>query len=146
MKSVREYYEKLGEEYVRVLDDMLVLDALIFNTDRHFGNFGFLVDNATNKIVSPAPLFDHGNSLFNYAGRDDMTSDNALKAYADTLLPCVYDDFVGTAKKVLSPENKAGLRHLLDFKFKKHSRYNLPDIRLRLIEKQVQRRAKELLE
>lgn len=146
MKTVREYYEKLGAEYVRALDDMLVLDALIFNTDRHFGNFGFLVDNATNKIVSPAPLFDHGNSLFNYAGRDDMTSDKALKAYADTLLPCVYDDFVGTAKKVLSPANKDGLRRLLDFKFKKHSRYNLPDIRLRLIEKQVQRRAKELLE
>lgn len=146
MKAVRKYYEELGAEYVRALNDMLVLDALIFNTDRHFGNFGFLVDNITNKIVSPAPLFDHGNSLFNFAGRDDMASDNALKAYADTLPPCVYDDFVGTAKKVLSPANKNGLRHLLDFKFRKHSRYNLPDIRLRLIEKQVQCRAKELLE
>ena len=55
------------------MDDMLILDALIFNTDRHFGNFGFLVDNKTNQIVAPAPLFDHGNSLFNYAGSDDVS-------------------------------------------------------------------------
>ncbi len=145
MKAVREYYEKLGKEFVKALDDMLILDALIFNTDRHFGNFGFLVDNKTNKIVAPAPLFDHGNTLFNYACKDDLSSEKALKTYADTLLPCVYGDFVTTAKQVLTPTHKEGLRHLLTFQFKKHSRYNLPDSRLKLIEKQIQQRARELL-
>ena len=146
MKAVREYYETLGADFVKALDDMIVLDALIFNTDRHFGNFGFLVDNKTNKITAPAPLFDHGNALFNFAGRDDLSSDEALKRYADTLLPCVYDDFVASAKKVLTSAHKEGLRHLLNFKFKKHSRYNLPADRLKLIEKQIQRKAKELLD
>lgn len=146
MKAVREYYESLGADFVKALDDMIVLDALIFNTDRHFGNFGFLVDNKTNKITAPAPLFDHGNALFNFAGRDDLSSAEALKRYADTLLPCVYDDFVASAKKVLTSTHKEGLRHLLNFKFKKHSRYNLPADRLKLIEKQIQRRAKELLD
>lgn len=146
MKAVREYYESLGADFVKALDDMIVLDALIFNTDRHFGNFGFLIDNKTNKISVPAPLFDHGNALFNFAGRDDLSSNEALKRYADTLLPCVYDDFVASAKKVLTPAHKEGLRHLLNFKFKKHSRYNLPADRLKLIEKQIQRRATELLD
>lgn len=146
MKAVREYYESLGDDFVKALDDMIVLDALIFNTDRHFGNFGFLIDNKANKIAAPAPLFDHGNALFNFAGRDDLSSDKALKRYADTLLPCVYDDFVASAKKVLTPAHKEGLRHLLKFKFKKHPRYNLPADRLKLIEKQIQRRAKELLD
>ncbi len=145
MKAVRGYYETLGPEFVKALDDMLVLDALIFNTDRHFGNFGFLVDNKTNTIAAPAPLFDHGNSLFNYAGWDDLVSDKAMEAYAETLLPCVYDDFVSAAKKVLTPAHREGLRHLLTFRFKKHSRYNLPDSRLKLIEKQIQQRARELL-
>ena len=45
------------------LEDMLVFDAIICNTDRHYGNFGVLVDNKTNAIAAPAPLFDHGNSL-----------------------------------------------------------------------------------
>lgn len=76
-----------------------MLDAVICNTDRHFGNFGFLIENSTNRIIAPAPLFDHGNSLFNFAGADDLESDGALTAYADTLVPCVYDDFIGTAKK-----------------------------------------------
>ena len=71
MKAVREYYENLGSEYVDALNDMIVLDAVIYNTDRHFGNFGVLVDSKTNKIIAPAPLFDHGNSLFNLAGEEN---------------------------------------------------------------------------
>lgn len=145
MGSVREYCKNLGEEYVNALDDMLVLDAVICNTDRHFGNFGFLVDNRTNKIAGPAPLFDHGNSLFNYAGHDDLESIENLSAYADTLFPCVYDDFIGTAKAVLTSEYREKLRHLLNFRFKKHSRYNLPADRLRVIEKMIQKRAQMLL-
>ena len=125
---------------------MLVLDAIIMNTDRHFGNFGFIVDNKTNKIVAPAPLFDHGNALFNFAGRDDLESEKALNEYANTLVPCVYDDFIGTAKKVLTQKHREGLRKLLEFKFKKNSRYNLPDKRLKMLEKMIQTRAKSLLE
>ena len=146
MAAVREYYKSLGAEYEKALDDMLVLDAVIMNTDRHFGNFGFMVDNMTNKIVAPAPLFDHGNSLLNFAAADDMESDERLQSYADTLLPCVYDDFIGTAHDVLTAEHKEGLRKLLNFKFKKHSAYNLPPKRLKMIERQIQKRAKILLE
>ena len=146
MKAVREYYEKIGQTFVDALNDMLVLDAIIMNTDRHFGNFGFIVDNKTNKIVAPAPLFDHGNALLNFAGRDDLESEKALREYADTLVPCVYDDFIGTAKKVLTNEHREGLRKLLEFKFKKNSRYNLPDNRLKMLEKMIQTRAKVLLE
>lgn len=146
MSAVRAYYEKLGKKYVAALNDMLVLDALIYNTDRHYGNFGFLVDNKTNKIAAPAPLFDHGNSLFNFAGRDDLESYEQFSQYADTLLPCVYDDYVGEAKAVLTKEHKDKLRGLLNFKFKKHPRYNLPDERLKYLEKKVQERARLLLE
>lgn len=145
MEAVTSYYEKMGAAYAKALADMLVLDAIICNTDRHFGNFGFLVDNRTNEIVAPAPLFDHGNSLFNFAGKDDLASDAALTAYAQTLMPCLYDDFIGTAKAVLTPEHREGLRHLLNFRFKRHSHYNLPEERLDLLEKQVQKRARELL-
>lgn len=146
METVREYYQSLGKEYIDALNAMLVFDAVIFNTDRHFGNFGFMVDNKTNKIAAPAPLFDHGNALFNYAGRDDLETFVALEAYAATLMPCTYDDFTGTAKKALTPELREGLRHLLDFKFKKHPRYNLPDKRLKLLEQFVQKQARVLLE
>ncbi len=146
MDAVKAYYESLGAEFMAALHEMLVFDAVICNVDRHFGNFGVMVDNRTNTVVSPAPLFDHGNSLFNFAGMDVWTSDAALEEYIETLAPSVYDDFLGTASAVLTPELREKLRHLLTFRFKKHSRYNLPEKRLRMIEKQVQKRARILLD
>jgi hypothetical protein len=146
MNAVAAYYQSLGEEYLSALHDMLVFDAVVCNTDRHFGNFGFLVDNETNKIVDPAPLFDHGNALFNFAGRDALASEDGLKEYAATQMPCVYDDFFETAKKVMTEKHREALRHLLTFRFKRHSRYNLPPERLKLLEKMVQSRARQLLE
>lgn len=146
LAAVRAYYEKLGAEYVTSLDDMLILDAVICNTDRHYGNFGLLIDNQSNQIVAPAPLFDHGNSLFNFAVGGDMLDSDSLAAYADSLVPAVYDDFIGTAKKVLTKRHRDALRGLLKFRFKRHPRYNLPDQRLKLVEKEIQRRVRLLLD
>ena len=146
MDAVKAYYESLGAEFMAALHEMLVFDAVICNVDCHFGNFGVMVDNRTNTVVSPAPLFDHGNSLYNFAGIDAWSSDAALEDYIETLTPSVYDDFLGTASAVLTPELREKLRHLLTFRFKKHSRYNLPEKRLRMIEKQVQKRARVLLD
>lgn len=94
----------------------------------------------------PLPYLTHGNSLFNFAGADAWADEAALGEYIETLYPSVYDDFLGTAKDALTPELREKLRHLLNFKFKKHSRYNLPENRLRMVERQVQRRAQKLLE
>ena len=145
MKAVRSYCESLGQQFIDTLDDMILLDAVICNTDRHFGNFGFLIDNHTNRIAAPAPLFDHGNSLFNLAGRTAWENDSTLDEYVSTLMPCMYDDFIEEAKAVLTPERKEKLRHLLNFRFVRHSRYNLASKRLTMIEKQVQTRAQVLL-
>ena len=146
MKAVQKYYEQLGPEFEDALRDMILFDTVICNTDRHFGNFGFLVDNRANKIVAPAQLFDHGNSLFNLAGMDTWEDDSALQMYIDTLVPSVYDGFIETAKNMMTGAQKEKLRHLVDFKFKKHRRYNLPAQRLRMIEEQIQKRVRELLD
>ena len=74
MQAVIDYYGTLDSKYRDMLEDMFVFDAVIANTDRHFGNFGFLVDAATNTLKAPAPLFDHGNSLFNFASPIEMES------------------------------------------------------------------------
>lgn len=146
MQAVKAYYNKLGAEYEKALNDMLVFDALIFNTDRHYGNFGFLIDSRTNKIIAPAPLFDHGNSLFNFVGADALKSKDSILKYAKAQMPCVYDDYVAEAKKVLTHEQRSAVRKLLDFKLPRHSRYNLSKERLSLIEYAVSQRAAELLE
>jgi len=143
--AVKAFYEELGPEYLQALRDMVVFDAVIYNTDRHFGNFGFLIDNAANKIVAPAPLFDHGNSLFNFAGAEFMSSPEKLQEYADTLLPRAYEDYVDMARSMMSDRNREQLRHLLTFRFKRHSHYNLPETWLRLIGEETLERARMLL-
>lgn len=146
MQAVKAYYKELGPEFEKALNDMFIFDALIFNTDRHYGNFGFLIDSHTNSIIAPAPLFDHGNSLFNFAGVDALKSKESFLKYAKTQMPCVYDDYVAEAKKVLTHDWRNAIRKLLDFKLPKHSRYNLGKERLSLIEYAVSQRASELLE
>ena len=143
--AVFDYYQQLGEAFVQALRDMLVFDAVVCNTDRHFGNFGLMIDNATNTIARPAPLFDHGNSLFNFAGKEYLQNVELLQQYANTLAPCTYGDFIETAGKYMNGKNHDQLRRLLTFHFKRHSRYNLPSDSLRLIEEQVQKRARTLL-
>ena len=49
---------------------MNILDYLIGNTDRHRGNWGFLVDNRTNKPVRLYDLMDFNKAFQAYEGID----------------------------------------------------------------------------
>lgn len=146
MRAVREYYSSLGTEFTSALNEMIVFDALICNTDRHYGNFGVLVDSHTNKIVAPAPLFDHGNSLFNLAGEENWTNKNVLQEYVKTLFPCVYEDFITEAKAVMDERIREKVRKILTVEVKKSGRYNYSDKKLKLMSEIVRERAKILLE
>ena len=56
--------EELGLPNVsRSLDQMIVLDYLIANEDRHFNNFGLLRNPDTLEWLGPAPIYDSGSSL-----------------------------------------------------------------------------------
>lgn len=46
------------------MDYQIMTDFIISNSDRHFFNFGVLRDTDTMKLISPAPIFDSGNSMF----------------------------------------------------------------------------------
>ena len=66
----RNCCEKLGVPNVaHALDQMLVLDYLIANEDRHFNNFGLLRNPDTLEWLGPAPIYDSGSCL----GYDKLT-------------------------------------------------------------------------
>lgn len=50
--------------YEQELGKMLVVDALVANQDRHFGNFGLIRNVDTLRYESGAPIFDCGTSLW----------------------------------------------------------------------------------
>ena len=142
INAVLEYYKNLGEEFYSELITMFLFDAIIFNTDRHLGNFGFIIDNNTNEIVRTAPIFDNGLSLFCYSMDETFEE---MSNYSKTRTPALYDNYIDILNGQLTSKNKEQLRNLIGFKFRAHPRYNLDKKRLKLIEKAITERVAELL-
>lgn len=143
LKACLEYYKKLGTEYFEQIKSMLVFDAVIYNEDRHFGNFGVLRDNRSGKITASAPIFDNGLSLFNFATKEDFEN---LDSYAKTRSTPYGVSFEDVCAEVMGKTQTAQLRRLIDFKFKRHSSINLPEWRIEALEQHIQKRVVQLLD
>jgi hypothetical protein len=141
-KAVAAYYTNLGERFLNGLKEMLVFDALTVNEDRHYGNFGLLIDSHTNTPIAPAPLFDNGLSLL--WGELDADLSDYQKA-VKTRLPKVYDDYIGTAQRFMIPADRDNLRKLKGFRFRRHPRHNLAKTRLIYLEQMIQEQLAKFL-
>ena len=141
--AVLAYYENLGNEYYEALVNMLIFDVLIVNTDRHFGNFGLLIDNKTNKIVKSAPIFDNGLSLFYDAMDDDL---ERVDKFAQTKGMKNAGDFMTFASSIITTREKKRLKKMINFRFERHLTHNLSAKRIKIIEAFLMRRTSSLLE
>ena len=73
---------------------MFVIDSLIGNTDRHNGNWGFLVDIKTNKIEF-APIYDCGSCL------NPMIDDDEINKFIDEI-SCMSNERKEFYKKIIN--------------------------------------------
>lgn len=137
-----EYYKSLGNEFYEQLKSMLVFDAVIYNEDRHFGNFGILRNNHTGEILAPAPIFDNGLSLFNFAMDEDFKD---LESYAKTRTTPYGVSFETICTEAIGKKQISELRKLIGFKFNRHKTMNLSEERLCSIEKLLQTRISQLI-
>lgn len=77
--------EKLEIPNVKeLLDNLLTIDFLIENTDRHYGNFGFIRNVNTLKFTGPAPVFDSGTSLWCEALNTEIGSWQKVMPFKET--------------------------------------------------------------
>ena len=128
--------------------DIFFFDALIFNTDRHLGNFGYLVDNDKNEIVGVAPIFDNGYGLFSlalYRPGDRLDEFSDLAKYVSRVKPALYSKWLGFPGGITKSMLER-IKALKGFRFKRHKYYNLPQDRLRSIEKFLQSRILQIEE
>ena len=126
--------------------DIFFFDALVFNTDRHLGNFGYLVDNDKNEIIGPAPVFDNGYALFSLALHrpgDKLDEFADLTKYVSRVKPALYSKWLGFPAGV-TDDMVFRLNALKGFRFKRHKYYNLPSDRLRAIEVFLQKRISQI--
>ena len=139
------YYDELGKEFGEQLRSMLVFDALIYNEDRHFGNFGVLRNNHTGQIIAPAPIFDNGLSLLCYASQSDLGNLTALKEYAESRTNPYNISYEEVCAEVMGAKQKEQLRRMIGFQFKRHPHINLPEDHLQALEKILEIRVRKLL-
>ena len=143
LRAVLEYYAETGDDFLEAVRSMLVFDAVIYNEDRHFGNFGVLRDNHSGALLAPAPLFDHGLSLFSYAMPEDIQN---LDEYAKTRSPAYRGvKFEDICTEVMGKAQMRQLRRLLGFTFTRHPSVNWTEERLIAIERHIQKRIRQLL-
>ena len=134
-----QYFSSIGSE--NAFRRMLVLDALIVNTDRHKGNYGVLFQTDTLQPIKMAPVFDHNQSLLPYAMEDDFRD---LDSYLSEKIPRIGTDFSETAAMVMTPDIRADLRNLQDFAFSS-SENGLPKWRVNELNKLIVHQSRAIL-
>lgn len=95
---------------------MIVADSVCVNTDRHFGNFGYLVDNDTFKIKGLNPTFDYNMAFVPYSVLTEDYGD--FDHYISERLPVFGRDHYSEAQKLLTPSIRAELINLKSLELK----------------------------
>ena len=90
---------------------MVVADCITLNSDRHFGNFGFLVNNQTFERTDLNPCFDFNMAFVPFAeeGVDFGISDTDKNVidfdeYLSERGPVIGSDYVAPARAILTGE------------------------------------------
>ena len=99
---------------------MILFDALVYNYDRHIGNFGYLKDHVTG-TYSFFPLFDHGDAFFPlFQGQTMAELDAYLPNIAYSAMGIPFDALV--SQYCTSEEGKL-LEKLNGFMIHPHPKY-----------------------
>ena len=120
--NVINEYESLSPSYGDSIRDMILLDALTNNEDRHFGNFGFLRDNHTGKIIGTAPVYDNGYGLFSRATDNDLKDLPSFLSNHPSHYGFLYSDLLDS---VITDRQISMLNSVNGFTLTRHPAFNV---------------------
>ena len=122
-KLLEIYREFKSEDAFR---RMIVADCITLNCDRHFGNFGFLVNNETFERSILNPCFDFNMAFVPFAeeGFDFGTAPDGTELDFDEYLskrgPVIGSNYVAPARAILTPEIKKCVEEIRETKLTVH--------------------------
>lgn len=138
--AMLDFYASIGSE--DKFRQMLVLDALTFNVDRHAGNHGVSINNDTKQILGMAPIFDLNLSLLPYVLPDEFENiGNKMLEYG----PRIGDDFTRIGQMALTPAIRAKLINLKGFEFSFRGNETFSKERVHFLEQMIERQITGLL-
>lgn len=140
LQDVFDYYERIGA--AQEFREMLVIDSLCFNQDRHAGNHGVLFDNDTLEIIGMAPVFDLNLSLLPYVSMDDFKNiGDKLYEYA----PILGDDFTRLGQMAMNDIIRDRVKDMKDFSFSFRGDDTFSHERVKALESIVRKQAEAIL-
>ena len=139
-EDVRNYFDSICCE--QELRELLVVDSLCFNQDRHSGNYGVLFDNETMRVLKMAPVFDLNICLLPYV---EM---NEFENIGDKLFeynPKLGNDFTRIGQIAMNDVIRDRLKDISDFTFKFRGDDVFSEERVKKLEEIVKKQAKAIL-
>ena len=99
---------------------MVVADCITLNCDRHFGNFGFMVNNDTFERTVLNPCFDFNVAFVPFAeeGFDFGGPELDFDQYLSRRGPVIGSDYVAPAKAILTPQIKKCVEEIRETQLK----------------------------
>lgn len=140
LQDVFDYFEKIGSE--QLFREMLIVDALCFNQDRHSGNYGALFNNDTLEIYGIAPIFDLNICLLPYVATEDLAN------VGDKLYECapkLGDDFTRLGQLAMNDIIRPRVQELSEFSFMFRGDDTFTPLRIERLENIVRQQAKAVL-
>ncbi|WP_270913903.1 HipA protein [Allofournierella sp. CML151] len=140
ISGLLEYFRSIGSE--DAFRRMMILDAIILNTDRHLGNFGVLFDTDTMQVTTMAPVFDNNRSLL--FDLDAYQLEHAER-YIARLTPRLGSDFIVVARALMTDKIRNDLKNLYGFAFREHPQIPVADNRLEKLSSVVNGQIQQLI-
>lgn len=140
LQDVFDYFAGIGSE--QMFREMLVIDSLCFNQDRHMGNYGVLFDNDSLEIVGMAPVFDLNFSFLPSAAIEDF------ETIGDKLFgigPQLGEDFTRIGQMAMNDSLRDKVKTMLDFSFSFRGDDAFSLSRVKALENMVRKQAKAIL-
>lgn len=146
-KPLEEVYRVLNDESKLILREMLVLDSIIVNFDRHQGNYGFLFNTDNFKFKSMAPIFDNDCSLGALLSIQFKTIQEAYQELLDSRNPQTdLGGYINQAKISLTDKLISNMKNMYPFHFKRlPSEIDIDDDRIEFMEYIVNNQIKAIL-
>ncbi len=116
LPKLLEIYREFGCE--DAFRRMVVADCITLNSDRHYGNFGFLVNNDTFERTVLNPCFDFNMAFVPFAeeGFDFGEGGLDFEEYLSKHGPVIGSDYLAPARAILTPEIKKCVEEIRETK------------------------------
>lgn len=137
LPKILEIYRDFGCE-----DDfrrMIIADCITLNCDRHFGNFGFLVNNQTFERTTLNPCFDFNMAFVPFAeegfdfGKGTDGTELSFDEYLSKRGPVIGSDYLAPARAILTPEIKKSVEAVRETRLTVSCDENFTEHRLKLM-------------